>query len=76
MDSIVKLKLVKSDTIKEYTFRHAQDILRLDKYNDFEIADKKKFEFINNDLIKRPSPKGGKKASKSKGDTEGGKVPK
>ena len=38
MDSIVKLKLVKTDTVKEYTYSHAQDILRLDKYKDFEVA--------------------------------------
>ena len=71
MDSIVKLKLVKQGKTKEYTFRHAQEILRLDKYNDFAIADKKKFQFINNELIKRPSPKNSGKSDKSKGNKEG-----
>tara|TARA_R110000803_G_C11934631_1_gene315820 strand:+ start:661 stop:891 length:231 start_codon:yes stop_codon:yes gene_type:complete len=74
MDSIVKLKLVKTDETKEFTFKHAQEILRIDKHKDFEIADKKKFQFINNDLIKRPSPKVSKRTAKPKGDIKGGEV--
>lgn len=74
MDSIVKLRLVNSGVIKEFPFIHAQAILKADKYNDFECADDK-HQFINNELIKRPSNKGGKKSKKSKPDSEGKEVP-
>jgi len=74
MDSIVRLKNRKTGEDKGITFEHAQNILRIDKYNDFEIADKKKFQFINNELIKRPSPKVSKRAAKPKGDNQGGEV--
>ena len=72
MDSKVKLKIIALDVTQEFTFEHAQNILRKDfKFEKFEIADKKKFQFINNELIKRPSPKSSGKSDKSKGNKEG-----
>jgi hypothetical protein len=76
MDSKVRLKTSKTGKVIETTFEHAQNILRIDKNNDFEIADKKKFQFINNDLIKRPSPKGGRKSTKQGADNKRGEIPK
>jgi hypothetical protein len=75
MDSKVNLRLKKLDVVKDYPFAHAQEILRLDKYNDFECADDN-HEFINNELIKRASDKAGTKPAKSKRSSKGRKVSK
>ena len=75
MNGEVKLKLTKLDTIKVFSFEHAQEILRADKYNDFEVADEN-HEFINNELIKRPSDKSGTKPAKSKRSKKGDKATK
>jgi len=73
MDSIVKIKNKKTGAIKELVFPHAQGLLQIN--SDFEPADKT-YEFINNELIKRPSNKGSKKPKKSKPDSEGAELPK
>ena len=75
MDSKVNLKNKKTGHVQEFTFEHAQNILRLDKNNDFECADDK-HEFINNELNKRPSTRGGKKSTKSKSSSKGAEVSK
>ena len=75
MDSKVILKLGKTGETQEFTFEHAQNILRVDKYKSFEIADNTKFEFINNDLIKKPSTKGSRKSTKQRSSTKGKEVP-
>ena len=75
MDSKVKLRIIKSGVVCEFTFEHAQNILRGDNYKVFECADDK-HEFINNELNKRPSTKGGKKSTKSKSSSKGAEVSK
>jgi hypothetical protein len=74
MNSKIKLKTSKTGTIVELTFEHAQRILRADRNQDFEIADNTKFEFINNDLIKKPSTKGSRKSTKQRSSTKGKEV--
>ena len=79
MDSLVELKDVSSGKKRVFTFEVAQNILRdinNSKHKAWVIADKKKFQFINNELNKRPSPKVGKKSAKPKGDIEGEGLPK
>tara|TARA_Y100000310_G_C20004386_1_gene500001 strand:- start:70 stop:297 length:228 start_codon:yes stop_codon:yes gene_type:complete len=74
MDSKVKLKS-KGGAILDTTFAHAQKILRIDKNNAFEVAEPDKFQFINNELIKRPSKGGNKKPAKQKRSSKGEQVP-
>ena len=74
MDSKIKLRLVKQDVIQVFDFGHAERILKIDKYNDFEIAEPKKFKFIDNALIKLASPKVGRKSNRKDGNTEGSEV--
>ena len=76
MNSKVKLKVIKQDVIQEFDFEHAENILKIDKYNDFEIAEPKKFKFIDNALIKLASPKVSRKANRKDSNTEGEQVPK
>ena len=73
MDSIVKLVHKVTGNKKELVFSHAQAFLRID--NSYKCAKDSNFEFINNELIKRPSNKGSKKPSKSKPSNKGKKVP-
>jgi hypothetical protein len=75
MDSIVKLRVIKTGHVQEFTFEHALNILILDNNNDFECADNK-HQFIDNELIKRPSDKGSEKPTKPKGGKRGKKVSK
>ncbi len=73
MKSKVKLKHNKRGVITELTFSHAQELLRVNK--NFEV-ESNNYEFINNELIKRPSKKGGTKSKKSKPDNGGEELPK
>ncbi len=69
-----KVKLETKAGVKEYDFAHALAILRADKYNDFKVVGN--HEFKDNELIIKPSNRGGKKSTKSKSSKKGGKVPK
>jgi hypothetical protein len=64
MDSKVKLRYIKLGKVEVFSFEHAQNILRLDGYKDFECADDK-YKFIDNKLIKQSQKK---KESKPKED--------
>ena len=75
MNSKVNLRNKKTGTVQEFTFELAQNVLRLDKNNDFECADNK-HQFIKNELIKRASDSGSNKTTKPKRAKKGGKVPK
>lgn len=65
MNSLVELKIVKTGKVQKFSFKQAQEILRIDKLKDFEVADSTKFQFENNELIIQPSPKDGVKSTKS-----------
>jgi Pyruvate/2-oxoacid:ferredoxin oxidoreductase gamma subunit len=77
-----KVKLKSSAGVKEYDFAHALEIMRIDKYNDYEAVGN--HEFINNELIIKPSTndsaesdkpskgKKGRKVRKSSKDTDAG----
>jgi hypothetical protein len=73
MDSIVKLVHKKTGNKKELIFSHAQEFLRID--NSYECAKNSNHQFINNELIKRPSKGGNKKSAKQKRDNKGEQVP-
>lgn len=70
MDSKVKILLVKTKEIREFVYPQALELLITDKYNDFELADKK-YKFVNNELIKQPSNRSAKESDKSKSDSKG-----
>jgi hypothetical protein len=70
MNTKVKLK-GKCGGVMETSFAHAQKILQIDKHNVFEVAEPNKYQFINNELIKRPSKKGNKKRSEQEPSPEG-----
>lgn len=69
----VKLRIIKLDKIKEYDFEHAQNILRIDTHNDFEVADSK-YKFQNNELtvIKQSSSGASTKPKKQGKGNAGG----
>ena len=73
MDSIVKLIHKKTGNPKELVFSHAQAFLQID--SSYKCADDK-YQFINNELIKRPSDKSGTKPAKSKRSKKGDKAAK
>jgi len=56
MNSKVKLRIKTLDKIVEYSFEHAQNIIKDDKYKDFECIDAK-YKIVNNELIKQPKKK-------------------
>ena len=72
MNDKVKLELVKIGVVKEYDFDHALNIMRLDKYNDFKVVGN--HEFINNELIIKPSTGDSKEPDKPSKRTKGRKV--
>ncbi len=74
MDSKVKLIHKVTGNKKELVFAHAQAFLQID--NSYKCAKDSNYEFINNELIKRPSKKGGTKSKKSKPDNGGEELPK
>jgi hypothetical protein len=76
MNGKVKLSSNNGVSVLEVDFAHAEKILQTDKLNTFEIVDKLRFEFIDNELIKRAVNRNSKKSRKSKQDNEGKKVPK
>jgi hypothetical protein len=69
-----KVQLKSSAGVNEYEFAHALEIMRIDKYNDFEVVGN--HQFIDNELIIRPSDKGSEKPTKPKGGKRGKKVSK
>jgi len=73
MDSIVILVHKNKGNKKELVFSHAQEFLRID--NSYECAKDSNFQFINNELIKRPSKGGSKKSTKQKRGNKGTEVP-
>jgi hypothetical protein len=70
MNEKVKLKSIAG--VKEYDFAHALEIMRTDKYNDYEVVGN--HEFKDNELIIKPSTRSRKKSTKSNESKGGGKV--
>jgi hypothetical protein len=69
MDSIVKLIHKQTGNKKELIFSHAQAFLQID--NSYEVDKSCNYQFVNNELIKRPSKKGNKKRSEQEPSPEG-----
>ena len=67
-----KVKLEYSGGVKELPFDHALNILRNDKHNIFKVIGK--HQFVDNELIIKPSTKGRKKSSKPAKGKGGAKV--
>ncbi len=74
MNKKVNLRNKKTGFVKPFRFDLALSILR-NNSRDFECADEK-HQFIDNELIIRPSTKGSGKPTKPKKGKGGGKVPK
>jgi hypothetical protein len=72
MNDKVKLELIKTGVVKEYDFDHALAIMRIDKHNDFKVVGN--HEFINNELIIKPSTRGSKESTEPIKGTKGRKV--
>jgi hypothetical protein len=73
MDSKVKLIHKVTGNKKELVFSHAEAFLKID--NSYECDKDSNYEFINNELIKKPSNRGSKKPNKSKRGNKGKEVP-
>ena len=59
-----KVKLKCSKHVQDFDFEHALNIMRLDNNNDFEVVGN--HQFIDNELIIKPSVKGGEESTKPK----------
>ena len=72
MNDKVKLEIIKTGMVKEYDFSHALAIMRLDKNNDFKVVGN--HEFINNELIIKPSTRGSEESTEPSKGTKRRKV--
>ena len=69
---VKKIELIeKNGRVQTFGIEHAVSILKL-KNSVWSIPEKSEFEFVNNAITKKPSPKPNTKKTKSSTNTKGG----